>query len=73
MSLTEPPSASPKADTKLAYTIDEWCAASGLGRSKTYTEIKASRLKSVRRGGRTLILRDDAMAYLRGNTGNEEP
>ena len=50
---------------KLAYTIAEFCKASGNGRSATYEAIKAGKLKAVKRGRRTLILAEDATAYLR--------
>lgn len=50
---------------KLAYTIKEWCAAAGMGPTKTFSEIKAGRLKTVWVAGRRLILAEDGLAYLR--------
>lgn len=43
-----------------AYTIKDFCAAYGIGRSLAYDEIKAGRLKARKVGNRTLILRVDA-------------
>lgn len=51
--------------SKLAYTIKEWCAAVGMGPTKTYSEINAGHLKTVWVGGRRLILAEDGLAYLR--------
>ena len=52
---------------KLAYRVDEASEVSGLGRSKLYEEIKAGRLRSVRVGGRRLILHEDLVALLKGD------
>lgn len=38
-----------------AYTIPDFCRAYGVGRSFTYEEIKAGRLRIVKAGRRTLI------------------
>ena len=40
---------------KLAYSINEACRASSLGRTSLYAHIAAGRLQSVKVGGRTLI------------------
>jgi excisionase family DNA binding protein len=40
---------------KVAYTINEAMAATGLGRTRIYEEIKHGRLKAVKAGKRTLI------------------
>ncbi|ESQ83053.1 hypothetical protein AEAC466_14415 [Asticcacaulis sp. AC466] len=50
--------------TKIAYRIDEAVKASGLGRSFLYERIAAGDLKSVKVGGRRLVLRDDLIAFL---------
>ena len=50
---------------KLAYTLNEWCETSGVGRSATYEAIKAGQLRAVKRGRRTLILHEDGQTYLR--------
>ncbi len=49
---------------RLAYSIDEFCECTGIGRSTAYEEIKAGRLiaRKVRR--RTIILPTDAKNYL---------
>lgn len=49
----------------LAYSIPDAVKVSGLGRSFIYEEIAAKRLPIVKRGTRTLILREDLEAYLR--------
>lgn len=56
---------------RLAYRVDEASEASGVGRSKLYEEIKGGRLRSVKVGGRRLILHDDLVAILGGNTESE--
>lgn len=47
-------------------TIQGFCAWSTLGRTKTYAEINAGRLKARKIGGRTLISHADAVAWLEG-------
>lgn len=49
---------------KLAYTIPEFCAAVGVGRTSAYLEIAEGRLRSIRAAGRRLILKRDALAWL---------
>lgn len=44
-----------KEATKLGYTIAEYAAAIGLGRTKVYEEIRAGRLRTVKVGRRTII------------------
>ena len=56
---------------KMAYTVREWCAVSGIGATKTYAEIKAGTLRSARVAGRRLILAEDGIAYLRA--GRDHP
>ena len=50
-------------DDRLAYTIDEFRKATGLGRSTIFEEIRAGRLKSVSVGRRRLIPRRAAEEY----------
>lgn len=48
-----------------AYDIKSFCKAFNVSRSFVYEEIKAGRLKAVKVGRRTLIPRDNALAWLR--------
>jgi len=41
---------------KIAYSIREACEASSLGRTTIYSHILSGRLKSVRIGGRRVVL-----------------
>ena len=49
---------------KRAYTIGEFDERYGLGRTKTYQELKEGHLKAVRVGAKRLIRHDDAEAWL---------
>jgi excisionase family DNA binding protein len=49
---------------KVAYRVDEFCALTGLGRSKIYQEISACRLKAIKCGNRTLITAAAAKQWL---------
>lgn len=49
---------------KIAYRIDEAVKASGLGRTFLYERIASGELKSVKIGGRRLILHAELMAFL---------
>ena len=49
---------------KIAYTINEAVAASGLGRTTIYELIKRGELPRVKVGGRTVIRRQDFEAML---------
>jgi excisionase family DNA binding protein len=40
---------------KVTYSINEAMAATGLGKTRLYTEIREGRLKAVKAGRRTLI------------------
>jgi hypothetical protein len=48
----------------LAYTIDDFVKAVGVGRSKVYEEIRLGRLRARHIGRRTVIIDSDARAYL---------
>ena len=50
---------------KIAITIPEACAVSGLGRSSLYEIFKEGKLKPRKHGKRTLILLEDLENYLR--------
>lgn len=49
---------------RLSYRINELSAATGIGRSRLYEEIAAGRLRTVKYGRSTLIMADDAAAFL---------
>ena len=49
---------------KIAYTINEAIAASGLGRTTIYELIKQGELPRVKVGSRTLIRRQDLATML---------
>jgi excisionase family DNA binding protein len=49
---------------KLALSIPEFCTAVGIGRSRTYEEIKAGRLRILKCGRRTLIAREAVTEWL---------
>jgi excisionase family DNA binding protein len=49
---------------KLAYRVDEAVKASGLGRTFLYERIASGELKSVKIGGRRLILKDDLLQFI---------
>lgn len=52
-------------DGRLAYSIDGLAEAiEGAGRSKIYEEIRLGRLKAKKLGSRTIVLAQDAKAYL---------
>ena len=50
---------------KAAYTIAEFCASYGIGRSLAYEEISSGRLRTRKVGRRTLVLFADAQAWAR--------
>jgi len=49
---------------KLAYTIKEFVALAGVGRSFVYEAIAEGHLKAVKAGRKTLIREEDARAWL---------
>jgi excisionase family DNA binding protein len=51
-------------ELKRAISVFTFCQRYGIGRTKTYDEIKAGRLRTVKAGHRTLIRADDAEAWL---------
>ncbi len=50
--------------TQLSLSIEEACAATGLGRTKLYQLINSGELKARKIGKRTIILKDDLEAFL---------
>ncbi len=61
------------ANDKISYRIDEAVKASGLGRSFLYEKIAEGALRSVKVGGRRLILRRDLLAFIDGGSSVKEP
>jgi excisionase family DNA binding protein len=49
---------------QLALTIAEACVAASIGRTVLYREISDGRLRAIKRGRRTLILRADLHRWL---------
>jgi hypothetical protein len=49
---------------KLAYSIAELSEMSGVGRSFLYEEVKAGHLIVTKAGRRSIVLLDDALAWL---------
>jgi hypothetical protein len=54
----------PEQNRKLAYSITELTQVAGVGRSFLYDEVKAGRLIVRKAGRRSLILAEDATAWL---------
>ena len=52
----------------LAYSIAGLSQATSIGKTSIYEEAKAGRLKLTHRCGRTIVLAEDAQAWLRGDT-----
>lgn len=51
---------------QLSLSIEEVCAATGLGRTKIYQLANAGELKARKIGKRTIVLKDDLEAFLNG-------
>jgi excisionase family DNA binding protein len=69
--MASPENAEPQAgqsdrltSNRLAWPIDEFADALGIGRSKLYAEIRAGKLKAKKLGSRTLITATEAHAYI---------
>lgn len=58
---------------KISYRIDEAVKASGLGRSFLYERIAEGALRSVKVGGRRLILRRDLLEFIDGGSSVKPP
>ena len=64
MSNAESPTANDLDAPPLAYPVNTFAKAIGVGRSKIYEEIRNGRLRAKKLGGRTLIIGKDASEYL---------
>jgi hypothetical protein len=51
--------------TRRALTVKQFGADYGVGKTLTYSEIKAGRLRAVKVGAKTLILHEDSEAWAR--------
>jgi hypothetical protein len=49
---------------KLAYSVPEFLKATGLGRGRFYNEVNTGRLRLTKVGRRSLVLADDARAWI---------
>ncbi len=49
---------------QLSLSVEEACAATGLGRTKLYQLINSGELKAHKIGKRTIILKDDLDTFL---------
>ena len=57
------PTAVPDSE-KVAYRVNDFCKAHGVGRTTTYKLIAEGKIKAVKIGGRTLIIKASADALL---------
>jgi excisionase family DNA binding protein len=46
-----------------AYTVDDFCAEFGIGKSKFYEEIRTGRLRAYKLGDRTMVAGEDGIAW----------
>jgi hypothetical protein len=53
------------APAKRARTVKQFCADYGVGKTLTYAEIKAGRLRARKVGSKTLILHEDSEGWAR--------
>lgn len=49
---------------RISFTVDDLIAATGLGRSKIYEQVRAGRLRAIKIGGRTMFMRVDVERWL---------
>ena len=50
----------------LAYTVEDFAASTGLGRTRLYEAIRNRQLRARKYGKRTVILAEDGRAFLAG-------
>jgi excisionase family DNA binding protein len=63
----------PDPNPKLARTVNDACAATGLSRSTFYRKVRAGELRTFRWGGKTLIYEADLRAALDRASGRSPP
>ncbi|HEX4712749.1 DNA-binding protein [Phenylobacterium sp.] len=51
---------------RIAYSVKAFCEATSFGKTKVHELLKSGRLKSVKVGGRRLILASETQRLLRG-------
>jgi excisionase family DNA binding protein len=57
-----------KLNTPIAYTVAEACDASRAGRTTLYKAVRAGKLRALKHGRRTIILRSDLLHWLESMT-----
>lgn len=57
----------PRQVEVLAFTVNEFCDAHAIGRTRFYREVRAGRLRTLKAGRRTLVSREDAEIWRRGS------
>lgn len=55
----------PAPESRLGYTVDEFCEAVPMGRSKFYEEARAGKIKLRKIGTKTIVTVPDALDYMR--------
>lgn len=65
--------AEPQLDIPLAYSISQFSAVTSVSRTLIYAEIQRGRLRLTKIGRRSLILVEDATAWLRGKSSQPAP
>lgn len=58
---------------RLAFSVDEFAALAGIGRTVAYREIREGRLRPLKVGRRTIISHDEAMRWLTALATATEP
>lgn len=51
--------------TQLAYSIEDICKITGIGRTKIYEAMNSGRLKARKLDGRTVVLKEDLDSFLK--------
>ncbi len=51
------------APLKLPFSVNNFCKAADIGRTKFYQEVSECRLKTVKCGSKTLVKTNEAMRY----------